>query len=285
VSAATGIQPHNPRVLILQYRIIKIIKTFYYSASEEILFIYLQNDLKSHQIFGNYNFWEKYILLAIRNTLRQSKFDLEEKEGKTDAMKDIVFQKLAEIIDIVMGFGLPKDVVSSLIISFCESVKLTKKYQEVLNQEIQLYGLTEEEKEQMITIKSESQPKKSSGWFGFSTSTFSKMGAMLIGSEERVHKRASSTSREDEEHEEQKEYENHNRTQHITSSFITPTKGESNSDYVRESSGGGSIEYSREYDKREPFELVEVIEEIIEKSFEETDSQAKSKLISIFVEV
>lgn len=105
-------------MLTLQYRIIKIIKTFYYSASEEILFIYLQNDLKSHQIFGNYNFWEKYTLLAIRNTLRQSQFDDDEKDGRQYAMKEIAFQKLAEIIDIMMGFGLPKDVVSSLIISF-----------------------------------------------------------------------------------------------------------------------------------------------------------------------
>jgi hypothetical protein len=82
------------------------------------LFIYLQNDLKSHQIFGDYNFWENYTLLAVRNSLRLGRFDNEESESKPEIMKEIAFQKLAEIIDTMLGFDLPKDIVKTLITCF-----------------------------------------------------------------------------------------------------------------------------------------------------------------------
>jgi hypothetical protein len=144
--------------------------------------------------------------------------------------------------------------------------------------------LTTEEKDHVRNVKAKDVPKPSSGWFGFSTASFTRMGAMLIGSDEKEHKRASSTSREDEEREETKEYENQNREQHVRSSFITPTKGDSNSDQVRESSGGGSIEYSREYDKKDPLDIEE-IEEVVEEVDEEADTEVDKETVEkLFVE-
>jgi hypothetical protein len=150
-----------------------------------------------------------------------------------------------------------------------------------LHQEIELYGLTEEEKDHIRNIKAKEVPKPSSGWFGFSTASFTRMGAMLIGSDEKEQKRASSTSREDEEREETKEYENQNREQHVRSSFITPTKGDSASDQVRESSGGGSIEYSREYDKKDPLDIEEIeeVEEVVEEVDEEVDEEVNKETV------
>ena len=52
-----------------------------------------------------------------------------------------------------------------------------------------------------------------------------------------------------------------NRSMQITSSFLVPTKGESNSDFaLPETSDKGSIDQSREYDKK-IFEVVEIVEQ------------------------
>ena len=55
-----------------------------------------------------------------------------------------------------------------------------------------------------------------------------------------------------------------NRSTHVTSSFLIPTQGESNSDIVfAETSDKGSIDRSREYDKK-IFEVVEIVEQDID---------------------
>lgn len=240
------------------------------------MFIYLQNDLRSQQIFGNINFWEKYALLAVRNELRNVNLSYSTKKEKEALMKDVIFSKLCTVSETILSFGLPKEIVKNIISNFCDSMKLEQEKKNILSQKIDFYGLTAEEIQEIETEQNhmQSQTRSSGGWFGgFGTSTLSRVGAMFTGSTEKSPRRSSSVKRE--ESYDSEEEEKGNRSHHISSSFVTPTKGESNSDYGIRESSGGSAEYSREYERKGPFEVVEVVEEEVEGDFEDDGSGVK----------
>lgn len=90
------------------------------------MFIYLHNDLKSHPLFGNVNFWEKYTLLAVRNEMRNIKITYKTKIERDALIKDAIFSKLCNIYELLFSFGLPKDIVMNIISSYCDSLKLEK---------------------------------------------------------------------------------------------------------------------------------------------------------------
>jgi hypothetical protein len=234
------------------YQIISIIKEFFYTTEEEELTVYLQNHLRSQQIFGNYNFWEKYTLLCIRNEIRGTKLKYETKKEKQDLVNDLVFTKLWSVQEIILSFGLPKEIVKKIIVdSYWDAFKIDVEKRKILQDKIDFYGLTQEEIEELYTEKFiEREKRQSYGWFGgFGTSTLSRVGAMFTGSAEKPTRRSNSPTRDEslEDGEENKESAV-NRSQHMKSSFvrsalgnnlttITPIKGETNSDLVRDSSG------------------------------------------------
>lgn len=98
----------------------------------------------------------------------------------------------------------------------------------------------EEEIEEIKSNRVYTQDQRpSTGWFGgFGTTTLSKVGAMFSGSAEKSAGRSNSPRRDGGIESAEETKDSVNLSQHVSLSFVTPTKGESNSDYVRDSSGG-----------------------------------------------
>ena len=182
------------------YEIIKIIKSFYYSTSEG-MFVYLINELKTQPIWGNYNFWEKYILLSIRNEIRESKIIYQNKKEKESLTLEVINDKLINSAEVILSFGLSKTIVKKLLLSYWDWLKLDENKKSQILEFIDLYGLSEEEIDEIINQRNlKEQHKSRAGWFGgFGTSALSKMGSFFTGSpSHKPSRRSNSMNREDE---------------------------------------------------------------------------------------
>ncbi|CAI2359647.1 unnamed protein product [Moneuplotes crassus] len=231
------------------YKIVEIMRSFYYSPAEGILFIYLQNELKDASIYRDSKFWQKYCVLYCRNILRDTSFEYENSKDKEYKIKKSLYKTCYKLSQIMLSFGQPKEAIKSLISELCKSFKLEQTAIEAILDEIDYYGLTNEEIEELRKSKKSKGKSSSGGWFG----TFSKMGSMFNPLSDPGSRRAISPREEAKNLDADDPGRKPSMSQMVSSNFVIPTQGEANSDYLRGSSNGSidrSKDLSKEYDQK-----------------------------------
>ena len=129
--------------IILDKRISKLVvilsQTFYWNKNGEK--IYIQNGLKDQAVFHKMDFWNKIIKSSIEDELNHypkdlpsfsNLNDLEKKKKEEQRKRTISFAQLVTNINSMHGFGLNKEEIKSIILSFSEEYKITQQNKDIL---------------------------------------------------------------------------------------------------------------------------------------------------------
>ena len=163
-------------------------------------------------------------------------------------IKDVVCTELCDVYEVMLSFDLPKEEIKTIISNYSDSMNLSSEQKSMLLEKIDVYGLSPEEakKIQERLNQTHEQNKQSSSWFG----TLNRVSSMFMGSGEKTKVRSNSNEHSEEDKESTKhDFKSPEVKGTSNSSFITPMKGESNSDFSLRESSGGSIDHSHEYEK------------------------------------
>ena len=127
---------------------------------------YIQDDLKSNEVFRDKDFWEDFLCYAISKeimkTQRRDKKIIENKTSSDSKLSNIVFSQLLTIIDNMIEFGISPEKTREIIepkinyYKLNDALKLTVN--EVLNSKIES-NKKKQEKEQE-KLKEQEQEKK-----------------------------------------------------------------------------------------------------------------------------
>ncbi|CAI2386080.1 unnamed protein product [Moneuplotes crassus] len=198
------------------YKIVPILRSFYYSSSEDIGFVYLQNELKDVDMYADDKFWERYCVLYCRDVLRDTDFDEQEKKYREFEIKKTLYNSCFKLGKIMLGFNLPKDTIKSLLFELSKSFKLQQTAIDAI------LCLTDEDREELKREKEEENTNSASGWFG----AFSKIGAIFNPLSSTEDKRNDSSSSEGESKKEEDEDDATEENETVSSNIIEATPQE-----------------------------------------------------------
>ena len=97
---------------------------------------YLKEKIKNHNIFKSIEFWKEYTINEINEGLKKIEDDIniEDKSENimTGKMKDIIFSKILDAIDIMIKFGVGKDKILKIIEPLIDKYQMDEKSKEIL---------------------------------------------------------------------------------------------------------------------------------------------------------
>lgn len=102
---------------------------------------YIQKGIKDEAVFHKLDFWKKLIKVSIEDELNHypknlPKFsnqnELEKKKKEEERKKTISFAQFVSYINTMLGFGLNKEEIESIILPFADEYEITQENKEIM---------------------------------------------------------------------------------------------------------------------------------------------------------